>query len=282
MKETIVQEVTVQELVYGSDSPHIIDVLLVQSACNGLAKNSTHYNFSGNRNQFKSNVSYYMMPGSEIKYNICAFSNYSKADIIQVYIIEGLQQDREFNPDNDYYHDKKVKHWPVEIGKKGKTKCTPITFEVHHWNYYTIRTFIHNKEFVTWAHYDLTIDEVYIDLDQTANTTLDSDNKQATYHFHFGFNSWCLVAYIQTETVPGFDQHVHTLVKYKLRYEVVIGVTVTISVLLVVGAMIVLSVICCIKWKLQPTIVEKCLAKYKPHTRRRRRIQGKEYSSLTT
>ena len=287
LNETIVQKVVVQELVYGTDSPHVIDIYLVDSGCDSVATNVTSYSHSGNKDQFVLNVSHYLMPTSEIKYNICASSNFSKPDRIQVYIVEGLQQDRDFNPNGDY-NNKHVHFWTVGVGGNGKAHCTvpPITFEVHHPNYYTIRTFIHNKQLVAWAHYDLTITEAYIDLNQTdnivSNKTLDSDNEKETYHIPFGFNSQCLVADIHTETVPGFDKYIHTLMKYKLRYKVVLGVTVTFSILLLAGAVIALSLICCIRWGPLHRIVEKCSAKYKLHTRRRRLTQGREYTSVPT
>lgn len=279
MKEIIVKEVVVQELVYGTDSPHDIDLFMVDSGCNSIATYITSYNYSGSRDQFVLNVSRYLMPRSEIKYNICASSNFSKPDHIQVYIIEGLQQDRDFNPNGDY-NDKKVYFKTVGVGANGKTRCTPIRFEVHHPNYYTIRTFIHNKQWITWAHYDLTINEVSIDLNHTenivSNATLDAGNEQETYHIPFGFNSWCLVAYIHNETVPGFDKHIHTLMKYKLRCKAVLGVTVTLSILLLAGAVVVLSVICCVKCRLFPRIIAKL------RTRWSYRTEGRTYFSLST
>ena len=122
LNETIVQEVVVQELVYGTDSPHVIDIYLVDSGCDSVATNVTSYSHSGNKDRFVLNVSHYLIHGSEIKYSICASSNFSKPHHIQVNIIEGLQQDRDFNTNGDY-NNKNVHFWTVGLGGNGKGHC---------------------------------------------------------------------------------------------------------------------------------------------------------------
>jgi len=48
LNKTIVQEVVVQELVYGTDSPHVIDIF---TGCGSVGTNVTSYSHSGNKDQ---------------------------------------------------------------------------------------------------------------------------------------------------------------------------------------------------------------------------------------
>ena len=216
----------------GTESPHEMDVIMFNSACHSLPKDTRSHPRSGNKDNFQ-NISFYLMPSSQIQYRICASSNYSNTDLIYVYIIPGLQQDHHFQPDKD---DDDVIQYTVKVATNGKPSCRSINHSIGHWNFYTIRTFIPNKELVQWAEYNMTVEQVYINKSQLSNTlpnhTLDSNKANVSFPIHIGRHiKSCVIADIRNVTVRKLHKYIHTELNYTLAYKRVLGITVFVTVL---------------------------------------------------
>lgn len=223
----------------GTESPHEMDVVMFNSSCHKLPKDTRSHHLSGDKDDFQ-NISFYLMPSSRIQYRIRASSNYSNTDLIYVYIIPGLQQDHHFQPDKD---NDDVMQYRVKVGTNGKPSSTLIKHSIKHWNFYTIRTFIPNKELVQWAEYNMTVKQVYINKSQLSNTlpnrTLDSNKANVSFHIKFGSDVSCVIADIHNVTVPKLRKYIHTELNYTLAYKNVFGITVSVTVLF--SAVVVIS-----------------------------------------
>lgn len=211
----------------GTESPHEMDVFMFNSACHTLQNDVRYHSFSGHKEHFQ-NISFYLMPQSVIQYNISASSNYSNADSIYVYIIPGLQEAHNFQPDKE---NDDVIVYRVKVGTSGEPHFTTITHMISHWNYYTIKTFIPNGELVLWAEYNMTVKEKYLNqshLDNPiANATLDFNKASALFQVEFGFIVSCIIANIHDATVPKLHKYIHTQLNYTLAYKQVFATTVT-------------------------------------------------------
>lgn len=211
----------------GTESPHKMDVFMFNSACRTLTNDVQYHFFSGDKEDFQ-NKSFYLMPQSVIQYNICASSNYSNADSIYVYIIPGLQKAHNFRPDQD--NDDVIKY-RAKVGTSGEPHFTSITYPITHWNYYTIKTYIPNKELVLWAEYNMTVEQKYINQSDLGNplnnATLDFNKASVRFPVEFGFDVSCVIANIHNARVPKLHKYVHTDLNYTLAYKQVLITTVT-------------------------------------------------------
>ena len=83
------QLVSTIEVAMIGESPHVIDVYLVNSDCHHLPITSTNHTTESSN---FTNVTYYLMPGSRIHYNICATSNFSVTERIHLVILDNLEE----------------------------------------------------------------------------------------------------------------------------------------------------------------------------------------------
>lgn len=213
----------------GTESPHKMDVVMFNSACRYLPNDKRYRHLSGDEDDFQ-NISFYLMPNSHIQYSIRASSNYSNTDFIYVYIIPGLKQDHDFQPDKQ---NDDVIQYRVKVGTNGNPSSTLIKYRIEHWNFYTIRTFIPNKELVLWAEYNMTVKQVYINKSQLSNTlpnrTLDSNKANVSFPIDFGSDVSCVIADIHNATVPKLRKYIHTELNYTPAYKKVLGITVSVT-----------------------------------------------------
>jgi len=206
------------------DSPHVIDVYLVNSDCYHLPITSTSQTTESSN---FTNVTYYLMPESRIHYNICATSNFSFTERIHLIILDNLEESRHFNPatDESFAYFKSI-----HVGRNGKTKCNTVHYTVHNEGYYTLLFYL-PKQPLSFE-YESMIVIKSIDISSAVyaqNCTIDEDNEQCHLPLTFGLTEQCVVAVIRNRTDRFHNTYVHANTVFERRLDKVLGITVTVA-----------------------------------------------------
>jgi len=233
------QLVSTMEVARIGESPHVIDVYLVNSDCYDLPINST--NQTTESSNF-INVTYYLMPGSRIHYNICATSNFSVTEQIHLVILDNLEESRTFNPttDQSYAYFKNI-----HVGRNGKTECNNVHYTVNYEGYYTLLFYL-PKQPLSYE-YESMIVVKSIDISSAVyeqNCTIDEDHEQCDLPLTFGLTEQCLVAVIRNRTDKFHNKYVHANVVFEHRLDKVLGITVTLaSICLIISVLVGMAII---------------------------------------
>ena len=218
------QLVSTMEVAMVEESPHVIDVYLVNSDCSSLPVTSTNQT---NESSNFTNTIHYLMPRSLIHYNICATSNFSFTERIHLVILDSLQESRTFNPETDesfaYFKN-------VHVGRNGKTNCTIVDYPVKKEGYYSLFFFL-PKQPLSYE-YESRIGVNSIDITSAnyeQNCTIDEDNEQCNMHLTFGLTEQCVVAVIRNRTDKFHSLYVHARVTFERRLDKVLGITITVA-----------------------------------------------------
>lgn len=220
------------------ESPHVIDVYLVNSDCYDLPITSTSQTTESSN---FTNVTYYLMPGSQIHYNICATSNFSVTERIHLVILDNLEESRTFNPATDesfaYFKN-------IHVGRNGKTKCTTVHYTVHNEGYYTLLFYLPKQPLSYEYKSMIVVKSIDISAVYEQNCTIDEDHEHCDWPLTFGLTEQCLVAVIRNRTDKFHYKYVHANVVFERRLDKVLGITVTLaSISLIISVLVGMAII---------------------------------------
>ncbi len=149
----------------------------------------------------------YLMPGSEISYNICAVTDFDPKNGVrfEVYILTNLEEARYFDPKKSHTY----KNFQVCSHDKEPCSCNSFTYEVEEPNYYSVIFIPRQATFLIQYNYTSTIEKVTIASFQNSSlhncsvAVNRNRDEQCSFHIddylpHQMNNEQCIIANIKS------------------------------------------------------------------------------------
>ena len=237
-----------------------ISTYLVDDCSLETSENTTTITVT-NSSSVENITALYLMPGSEISYNICALTDAdSKYGLrLEIYVLSTLEDALHFSPDNSHIYD------GFDVCTTQPCHCHSVTYPVKTSSYYSLRFVLNKPSFSIQYNYIKTVKHVAIvspPVHYLTNCSVASDSDRCTlpintYLPHLMNKHQCIVADIETnEKEKSNHLHIH-LVPVCVNTYLVLS-----SVFLSLGSAILLVAFCitcfCIDAKVRPLLYSLC------------------------
>ena len=209
----------VEENVLYGDWPHPIRLYLAESCCEQLPTLSMEKLYS-NTSTLKNITTVYLLPGSSIDYNFSASTLGSIQETIEVYIVRGIQNIQNFNPDDENFPYSRR----FVVGPLQTSVCIHYVVTSQSQEYYTLLIFLPTHVSMNLS-YNATVLIVTIDLQQlhyeySYNISEDNEKWQHALGMERCSHKKCLIADIE---VNGNQKINHLSVQFSLRHFMIVG-----------------------------------------------------------
>ena len=236
---TLASHLTVKQKILHDDSPHLAHMYLVDSSCEDLP--IVHMEKHCYNNTSLENITaVYLLPGSLINYNFSASTLKDEEDIIDIFVVKGIQNIRAFHPinDRDYPLSQRITVGPQEIHEN-------INYNIISEDYYAL-IILHRHDIPMNLSYNASVQILTIDIQQLRyeyNHSIagDIEEWQQTVDMEFCSHRKCLIANIGPSLAHPYLNFVHFNVKFSLHSfgekEIVQLAAVTAAVTAVIAAL---------------------------------------------
>lgn len=202
-----IDDVVITEQLEHGENPHVIHFSLIDNCQLKNDKNVTSETVL-DVPQMKNITGLYLLPGSEIRYNICALTDAPPqyGVRLEIYMLTNLKEARDFNPRQSSTY----KNFPVCSSHDNELcSCHTFTYQVEESNYYSAIFIPRQTTFKIEYNYTRTIQRVFIASSQNSSLQTCSvsgiDNQClfeiGTFLPHQMNKEQCIIAEIETNEI---------------------------------------------------------------------------------
>ena len=142
---------------------HVIDLYLVDSPCGQLnTTNASSRSTTMGRGRIENTTGWYLLPGSEIEYFVCALTNVSRIEhevIVEVYVLDNLDAVWELviDPSGRIDGVKVAEEFACYTNETAPRPCWSVSYRVERAGYYSLRFTINNPDLFSSMQYNYTV-----------------------------------------------------------------------------------------------------------------------------
>lgn len=184
-----------EDTYYPGDIDHVIDLYEYDLNCDELPIEFSCQKEHSEMSNYLPNMTLYLVKGSNVELHVCASSNDTESDRIELVVTNDLERARNHQQETD-----KNVNFVFPIGLNGSPACETYSLSIENTNYYVLLFSISSLPIV--FNYTFNIYKASVDLNSSplpvSNCSLKRHNDNCLFEFEFSLLSVsCIVADVQ-------------------------------------------------------------------------------------